>query len=71
MLNTLATMDGSKLARINNDGLEIFFDNRVIMRFEKTGQIFIDGHMVAINVAAVYGLRELLKNLERGRVLER
>lgn len=67
---TLTTLDGNKLAKFRDNGLDILFNNRVVMRFEKTGQIFIDGKMVAINVAAIYGLRELLKNLERGLIKE-
>lgn len=64
----LTTRDGTKLARYRDEGLDIFVGDTVVMRLEKNGSIYIKNQIVSIDVEAVYGVRELLKNLERDNV---
>lgn len=67
----IETYDGTTLASFDDTGLEIYHGNQPLMKFEKNGNIFIEGVLVSNNRKAVYGVREFLKNVEGGNYQEK
>ena len=65
-MTKLTTLDGTLLSKHDQDGFTICYGGKDVLRFEKTGVILVEGVLVAQNRTAVYGLRELLKNIESG-----
>ena len=70
MGDVLTTKDGAKLARVHDDGLDIFLGDTVVLRLEKSGHVYIKNQLVSIDIEVLQGVVELLKNLESGDVAE-
>lgn len=63
-------MTGDKLASFSDNGIDIYYGGKIVISLEKNGEIRINSKHVATDTEVVYGIRELLKNLERGSVKE-
>jgi hypothetical protein len=66
----LTTFEGSKLARFSDEALEIFNGDKVVLKLKKSGEIYIKEKLVDVDVEVLYGIRELLKSIERGNTTE-
>ena len=67
----IETKDGVILAAFDDNGLEIYHGNKPLMRFEKSGNVFIEGVLVSNNRKVVFGVREFIKNVESGNYREK
>lgn len=66
----ITTVDGTVLAKCDETGFSVVHAGVEVLRFNKSGVILVEGVFVAQNRKAVYGLRELLKNIESGNIKE-
>jgi hypothetical protein len=68
---TLVTKDGTKVAVYHDDGFDILLNDEVVFGFDKQGNIFVNGEIVATDIKAVYGIRECIKQIDRGNLKEK
>ena len=69
-MGIFSTFDGTELAKVTEESLEIYLGGKAILRLEKSGDIFIKDKLVENDVSVVYAFREFLKNVERGNIVE-
>lgn len=70
METTLKTLTGDKLISFTEDTMNIFYGDKIVLSLSKNGEIRIKSKLIDVDQEVVYGVRELLKNLERGSVIE-
>ena len=70
MTTTLTNLGGDKLISFVENAMHIYYGDKVVLSLFKDGEIHIKSKLIDVDQEVVYGVRELLKNLERGSIKE-